>query len=216
MKKIVVGIILIVLILFVISRIYHFIVISRLHNAIDNFKNEENRYYCVIFENENIIKEEILLKNNILKCNEHKDDANIYCEWKDFNNNQDYSIDLVNKKFTENDFLRDKKSFLKNLPKFILEIYPNDKFNLSEFLKISYIIPTEYNNQKCYKIIIDEKICMVNRETYLPIYYSSKRINSNQDANDSIENVYEFKVGEVTDEDIMLPDLTDYTKIQEK
>ena len=208
----------IVFILFMLSRIYHFIMINKVYDAIENFKKEENRYYSVTIANskKTSIKEEIWIKDKILKYNERTDEMNIHSFWDDFNSNEKYLIKWENKEFTKKALSRDEQNFLTNLPSIIADIYPNANFDIKKFLNISYILPIEYENQKCYKIVADRKVLIVDKNTYLPVCYFSKFTNSNQPSNDRVENRYEFKVGTVTDEDIALPDLTEYTDMSDE
>lgn len=218
MKKIVIKIILVIAILFLLSRVYYFVIISRAYDAILNFKNETNRYYSVTMINngQNTIKEEIFIKDNIVKCNEKKDETILHQEWKDFNNKQEYVIDFRNKTFKEKTLTRNEQSFLKNLPRAILDTYQDDTFNLKQFLKIKYIIPAKYENQKCYKIVTNVGTVIINKHTYLPIYSTIKVTNSTEDISSLTENRYEFKTDEVTNEDVALPDLTEFEDIIQK
>ncbi len=218
MKKIVIKIILVIAILFLLSRVYYFVIISRAYDAILNFKNETNRYYSVTMINngQNTIKEEIFIKDNIVKCNEKKDETILHQEWKDLNNKQEYVIDFRNKTFKEKTLTRNEQSFLKNLPRAILDSYQDDTFNLKQFLKIKYIIPAKYENQKCYKIVTNVGTVIINKHTYLPIYSTIKVTNSTEDISSLTENRYEFKIDEVTNEDVALPDLTEFEDIIQK
>lgn len=218
MKKKIVGIIIIVaVVLYLVSRVYCFVVISKVHKAIEQFRAEENRSYVVITENYNghQSKIEILVKDDIVKCNTKNNNGVSYCEWKSLEIEQEYSINLRNKTFRSEELLDIDRDSLKSLPILIKSIYQDNQFHLKEFLKIAYIIPIEYNNQKCYKIVTETEELIVDGENYLPIYCSVKLANSNENKTSLIENTYEFKVGEVTDEEIALPDLTEFTEISE-
>lgn len=212
-----VVIVLIIMAVFIGKRIYYFTVIRNVYEAIENFRNEDNRYYAVTITNNNMTKvEEILVKDNRVKWNEKKDNMRVYCEWKDFNDNEEYSIIFKNKTFSVNNLLMVEPKFLKNLPNAVLDIFRGNQFNIKEFQKIERVLPVDYNNQKCYKIITDKETLIVDQETYLPIYYSVETINSEENIKLLTETTYEFKVGEVTDEDIALPDLTGFTQINEE
>lgn len=198
------------------SRIYHFVVIKKIYEAIENFKNESNRYYCVIQQNETTLQQEVILKDNIARWNQKKENVDKYCQWKNFNNGQEYSIILEDKTFWKSNFFKDSSDNLVNLPNLIYFIYQDNQFNFKEFLKVKYILPVNYDNQKCYKIVTNTQILIVSRDTYLPIYDSLDMMNSEKNEKVLTEFIYKFKVGEVTDEDIALPDLTEYTEIIEK
>ena len=208
-----VVIVLIAIAIFIGRRIYYFTVIKNVYEAIENFRNEDNSYYAVTIKDSSIIKEEIVTKNNIVKWNEQKDGNGVYCQWKNFDNNQRYAIFLGDKTFKENDTLIFENNILNNLPQMIFFIYSKEYFNIKEFLKIKKISSSQYNNQDCYEIVTDTKSLIVSKENYLPIYYSVETINSEKNVKFLTETTYEFKVGEVTDEDIALPDLTGYTQI---
>lgn len=209
-------IILIIMAVFIGRRIYYFTVIKNVYEAIENFRNEDNRYYAVTTKDKILIKEEIIIKNNIVKCSEQKNGINEYCQWKNFSDSQEYSIIFKDRTFTKNDLLIYKQDFLKSLPNFILNVYKDNKINIKEFLKIKDITIVEYINKKCYKIITNIQTLIVDKETYLPIYYSVETRNSGENTKLLTETTYEFKVGEVTDEDVALPDLTGYTKINKE
>lgn len=88
-----VVIVLIAIAIFIGRRIYYFTVIKNVYEAIENFRNEDNSYYAVTITNNNMTKvEEILVKDNKVKWNEKKDNVDVYCEWKDFNSDEEYSI----------------------------------------------------------------------------------------------------------------------------
>lgn len=211
-----VVIILIIMAVFIGKRIYYFTVIRNVYEAIENFRNEDNRYYAVTIKDSSIVKEEIITKNNIVRWNEQKDGSGVYCQWKNFDNNQKYAIFLEDKTFKENDTLIFEANILNNLPQMIFFIYSKEYFNIKEFFKIKDISSSQYNNQDCYKIVTDTKNLIVSKETYLPIYYSVETVNSEENINLLTETTYDFKVGEVTDEDIALPDLTGFTQINEE
>lgn len=212
-----VVIILIIMAVFIGKRIYYFTVIRNVYEAIENFRNEDNRYYAVTITNNNMTKvEEILVKDNRVKWNEKKDNMRVYCEWKDFNDNEEYSIIFKNKTFDKENKLIIQSDDLTNLPQMIHLIYRNNQIKVKEFLKIKRVLSVDYNNQKCYKIITNTQTLIVDQETYLPIYYSVETVNSEENINLLTETIYDFKVGEVTDEDIALPDLTGFTQINEE
>ncbi len=214
-KKIGIVILVVLVILIIGSRIYHFMVLNEVYQAIENFENENNRYYSVIIQNTSTLEQEIILKDNIVKWNQKKENIDEYCQWKCFDEDQEYTISLKDKIFWEKEFLISHSKNLINLPDLILLVYQDNQFNIKEFLKVKYILPVDYHNQKCYKIATNTQTLIISRDTYLPIYYSIDMMNSEKNEKVLTEITYEFKVGEVTDEDIALPDLTGYTKIIE-
>lgn len=206
-----VVIVLIAIAIFIGRRIYYFTVIKNVYEAIENFRNEDNSYYAVTITNNNMTKvEEILVKDNKVKWNEKKDNVDVYCEWKDFNSDEEYSIIFKNKTFDRENKLIIQSDDLTSLPK---TIYRNKQIDLKKFLEVKKISSIDYNNQKCYKIITSAETVIVNKKNNLPIYYSVETRSSDEETEILTETTYEFKVGEVTDEDIALPDLTGYTQI---
>lgn len=218
-RMIILGIVvLLVVAIFIGMKIYHFIVIRNVYEAIENFRSESNRYYLVCTTSYNKITrtEEVLLKDNIAKWNEQVDQIDEYCKWRDSKQNKEYLIYLQSQKFKQNNLLTTQTDFLKNLPSIILGIYQNDRLDLKLLLRIKYILPINYNNQKCYKIITNTQTLIVSKDTYLPIYFSTQFRDAQTKRKNITEITYQFKVGEVTDEDIALPDLTGYTEIMEE
>lgn len=209
-------VVLLVVAIFVGMKIYHFIVIRNVYEAIENFRSESNRYYLATIKDRSLIKEEIIMKNDVVKWSEQKDGITKYCQWKNFTTNQKYSILLEDKTFKKNEKLIMENSILKNLPQMIFLIYSENGINIKELFKIKYILKSCYNGRDCYKIVANTKVLILDKDTYLPIHYSVESRKS--DDNDKIitEITYQFKVGEVTDEDIALPDLTGYTEIMEE
>lgn len=219
MKKIVKIVILVIVILFLISRVYYFVVINKIYGAIRDFQDEKNRYYSVNLiedSNKNSIKKEILVKDEIVKNNLQRNGIKCTCDFKDFKSNKEYSIDLQNRSFTESELSELQEDLLINLPDVILDIYQDDKFAITEFLKVKYVIPTEYKDEKCYKIVKNKQVLIISKDTYLPIYSYLKFMSSSDKSAEVTQYAYEFKVGEVTQEEIELPDLTGYTKMNEK
>lgn len=211
MKKLFLKIILIILGLFILSKTYHFVMMNKVYDAIEEFRNEENRYYSVtVLVSEEISrKEEIFVKQKIVKYTKWKENTGLYCEWKNCNSNESYSFNVDSKNLYEYNSPIENEKFLDNIPNFILSIYKNNKFNINKIFDVRYIIPTKYDGKSCYKISTKTEEIIIDKDTYLPLYSSIKTINLNE--NNKTENIYEFKVGEVTDEDVALPDFSDYT-----
>ena len=208
-KKIIKIVILILVLLYLINRIYCFMVVSKVHKAVEKFKNEENRSYVATTKsNGRQLKRRILFKNDIVKCITKSNEIDLYCEWIDLKTEQEYRVNLQSKNFKKGRILVIDRNSLANLHRLIISIYQDNQFHLKEFLKTTYVQPIEYNNQKCYKIVTQTETLIVDQENCLPIYYSFKVIGAEADEDNVTENTYEFKVGEVTDEEISLPDLT--------
>lgn len=206
------GIILgVVAILFLISKIYCFVVFTKVYEAVENFRLEENRYYAVeVIQKENLThKEEIFLKQNIFKFLELEDDFHLYCEWKDIYTNEQYVMNIDEKKAFQEGLPECKERSLPNIPDVLLLKQNNIQSKIAKTFEIRYILLAKYEDKKCYKIVTDTEIIMIDRKTYLPVYLSTKLNNKK----DKIEMKYQFEVGNVTDEDVALPNLTDYTVV---
>ena len=70
-KGIVIAIVVVfvILILFMLSKVYQMVIVSRVFEAVEEFRNEENRGYWVetIINGKMVLKEEIILKQEIVK-----------------------------------------------------------------------------------------------------------------------------------------------------
>ena len=88
------------------------------------------------------------------------------------------------------------------------------EIDISKIFEIRYIIPIKYNEQLCYKISTKTEIVIINAKTYLPLYSIAKSVNSDFDINDKMGNFYEFKIGEVKEEDMVMPDITGFEEIK--
>lgn len=209
-------VILAILLIFVLSRLYHFVIMSRVFDAIVAFKNEENRRYFVstIINTNRILEKEVLVNQKIIKNLSNRNGINLNYEWRNLESNESYSFNVNSKEIYKNDVIIQNRAVLPNLPDFIGYAFKNNKVNLDKILDIYYIIPTKYEEKSCYKIGLKHEIIIIDKATYLPIYSSITRINSNDGNKEKIENIYEFKVGEVTDEDVALPDLSDYIIVE--
>lgn len=213
---IVIMVVLLVLILFILSKAYQMTIINHVFEAIEEFKNEGNREYWVetIINGEVVLEEEIFLKQEMMKCVKRKNNSIISYKCKNLDQKEEYFVNIKNKKIYRHDIMIKNENTLYNLPNFIEYSFDNDKFKLSKIFDIHYIIPTKYKDKPCYKIVTKNEVTIVKKETYLPVYSSAKRMKSNEESKSKIERTYEFKVGEVTDEDVALPDLSEYTFVE--
>ena len=204
------GMIFVLLIILIAAgKIYEFIILERV----------DNRYYSVIKISDAITsrKNEIILNGNIVKYIIKENDKGIYCEWINFDSDEQHSIDLKESKVKHtSDLVNQMKKVLLNTPKVLLDIfYKDNNLNIINLLKIKYIIPIKYNDENCYKIVAGRKVLIVSRETFLPICEYNHIVNSKLPSKGQVEYIYEFKPGIVTDEDVSLPDLSQYTIIDE-
>ena len=217
MKKLFLKIFVIIFAIFLIHKIYHYVIMNKLYNGIENFKKEENSSYSTILlkDGKEKCSEKVFVKNNIVKYIKNKGEYSSYCEIKDFNKNTSIAFNIKNNQMSmyDGELFIAKDNFMTNFPNLILYAYSNGKINLKGILDIYYIVPTKYNDKKCYKIVTSSEIVIIDRETYLPVYSCLNAINSDNQEECKNENIYEFTVGNVTDEDIAIPDLTDYFQV---
>lgn len=196
----------VILLIFVSLKIYHYVIIHNVYHAIENFKNEKNRYYSVmrIQNGKTLFNEQIFCNNNqikylVLNANLNK----WYFEIKSFKSNEQNIKN--NEKLNEVESRIENINILTNMPNFISLIYQNNKFNFKQFFQIYYIIPTKYEDKKCYKIVTKTEVILVDKNTYLPVYACRNLKNSDKASNANKEFIYEFKINTVTDEDMEEP-----------
>lgn len=215
MKKLIVKIGVIICIIFIIHKVYHFLILNKIHSALESFKAEENSYCSVkiLKNNYELLNAEIFKKSDEVKYVKNKDNIGIYYEFKNFNTGKQIIIDVKEKTFVNEDVIYKDNGFLVNLPRLMLYTYLNGKMNLGRIFDIYYIISTKYNENVCYKIITKTEEILVDKQTLLPVYNSLKMIKSENNEKYEYENIYEFSIDNVTDEDMQLPDLKDYTNL---
>lgn len=212
MKKKVLIVILIILSFIIAVKTREIIILNKINSSIIDFKNQENRYYSVIenINNKTKIEKEKYLTKNIEKHVLRNDTIGEYCELKNFQNGEFYNYNLRYKiRYISNTKFKDENNLM-YLPKIISDICDLNNKKFSELFKIHYIMPTTYENKPCYKISTNFEIVIIDKETYLPVYSSIKTVNSGEGDN-STEYIYKFEVNTVTDEDVALPDFSDYT-----
>ncbi len=210
MKKFLIKIsvvsIFVILLIFISLKIYHYVIIHNVYHAIENFKNEKNRYYSVIIvqNRKNLFKEHIFCKNNQVKYLILDTDLNKwYFEIKYFKSNEQNKENSGEEKSLETCI--EDNTFITNIPISILQTYQNNKFNFKQFFQIYYIIPTKYEDKKCYKIVTKTEVILVDKNTYLPVYACRNLKNSDKASNANKEFIYEFKINTVTDKDMEEP-----------
>lgn len=217
LKKLLIKIVVIIFVIFLVVKLQHLFVIHQMYVAIEDFKKQENQEYGVTLKMmEDITYEQkTFVKENIVKHIYGNDEIEQYCEWKNLENGETYVLDLNSKNRYENPSYLENDNFLMNLPNIVLSTYRGNKLNLAEILKMRFVLLTKYQGRICYKIITKQEVIIMDLKTHLPLYCSMVVLDSNQDKIGKIEKFYEFKVGEVTEEDVALLDLSEYTK-QEK
>jgi len=205
-KIIIVAIFMIIMffIVIVIFKVYHFIIISKVCNRIEEFVNQENRIYSEIIKNENsgvIDVAQIYRKDEQLKyLKMNINNKSIFFEIKNFDTGERYIFNnghILDK----NESFISSKEILFDIPNIIIA---NKKINIKELLKIYCIIPVEYNDKKCYEIITKSEVIIISKDTYLP-EYMCKIVNSVKKGQDmKVEYFYKFEIGTVTDENMNL------------
>ena len=215
MKKKIIIALLALVVVFLLCKIINFVIINKTYKAIENFKENSNRYYSARIKRLNEdYTEKIFLNNEVVKYVFLNDNENLYCEWKNTNTNEYYYINVMGKVVSTSESVtiyRDR--ILMNLPIIISNIYYSDNKNILSFLKIKYILPTKYEDKICFKIITDSEILIIDAKTYLPKYVLRNPIDSNNKEMKT-EIFYEFEIDTVTEEDVELPDLSRYQKIE--
>ncbi len=206
-KKILVFV-LIILVGNLISKTYCFVIVNRFYHEINNFRETENRYYTVtIFEEKaNFVKHEIFRKNSEIKYLQFDGNLKkIYLEFTNFDKNEKcfWMVDEEERKiWNQKEQYIMNRNFMVGIPRLMLKIYQNNKFNLKEFLNIYYVIPIKYENKKCYKIVTKYEMIIIDKETFLPKYSCKNWVNSEDDNACKMEYFYEFEINTVTEEDM--------------
>lgn len=214
--------IIIVLIIFIIIKVIQISFIKKIKINIDNFEKLNNSYCMQILNTQND-KIEIIrkVKNKIIQ----EKTKLVYLNKEDIifidnNNNKEIIIDLKDNIYRIKYNEENVKSKIQNLPKNI-EIPDEAIRNLKEgnifailyYFKILYIVPAKYNNIDCYKIRTTREILYVDKENLYPVYLEYKQNNSDKEK-EKVTVKYVFEENIVTDEDIKIPDLTNYTLTQ--
>ncbi len=196
----IVIVIFVVLVIWICFKVYHYVIIHNVYHAIENFISEKNRYYSVVtIQNGNMLfNEQIFCKDNqikylVLNSNLKK----WYSELKNF--------DEIDEELDKIDSRIESSNFLTNIPISLLQIYQNNKFNLDQFLQIYQIIPIQYKDTECYKIVTKTETLLVDKNTYLPVYAYRNLKSSEKSADPNKEYIYEFRVNTVTQEDMKEP-----------
>ena len=90
MKKKILLVLLIIILVFVICKIFNFIVINKVYKSIESFKESDNRFYSVSTLDKGQCK--IILKDRISKYILLNQDGCLTCEYKNQNTNVNYYI----------------------------------------------------------------------------------------------------------------------------
>ena len=91
----------VVLVLIGLVKWYHFVVVRRMFDAINEFRNEENRAYFVktVVDENMILEEKIMSKEGKIKHTNMKNGSEVECKWENFENNEEYFFNIEKKKF---------------------------------------------------------------------------------------------------------------------
>ena len=155
----------IILLLFVLIKLYHFVIVKNMFDAIDEFRNEENRAYFVntVIDGDAVLEEKVLLKEEVMKYITSKNDMELSYELRNFETDEEYFINANNRKVYINDIVFLSKELLPSISNYIGSTYRD--FDLSEIFTIDYILLTKYNNKFCYKIITKSEIIIVDKDS---------------------------------------------------
>lgn len=221
-KKLKIKIIIIIFILITIIKIVQINFIENIRIEIEKFQRLNNSYYNVSssIKNQNI-EITIIRKGKIIK---EVDDFipidNATVKYIDFNNMQVINIDRFNKTYEIKNNIENYDINIKNSPK-ILELLNEIKqdinngnvFSIFNCFRIIYIIPIQYKDINCYKIKTTREVLYINKDTLYPVYLEYNQTNSNN-KKEKIKIEYIFKENTVTDEDIKIPDLSNYKLVE--
>jgi len=219
MKKVILGIVIIIIILFAFSKIHTFAIVTKMYTAIENFGKLDNKLYKVqVLHGEEVIrKDELFTKEKVLKYIVYKKDSDIYYEWKNLETNESYAVNEDKKKMYKNSTtMVNAENILPHMSHFVLSVYKDEKINLKSIFDVKYIIPTKYNDRSSYKIVTKNETVIVDKNTYLPIYSALRKVNTQKEFDGQVEYIYEFEIENVSDEDVKLPDFSEYTLMDDK
>lgn len=209
MKKKLIIIIFVVFSLLIVTKIYHFIIIRKTFEAINMFVKQENRKYSVYVnrDDEKIHNENITMKDNILI---HENLNYLFYEYKDFKQNIQYKINVSDKTVQKGTIELDDRVILYNLPFYIKQILDENNIGLKDIFEVVYIKTVTYNDKECYEMVVGKEKIIINKDTMLPVYSIKKAIKNENNNEYQIESTYDFDINNVDDEDIKLPDFTEY------
>lgn len=219
MKKKIVRVFLIILILFILYCVWNFTIIKKHENALYNFRMTDNHYFSRHYATEDGNTVEIFYKDGKGKMVARNDAETFWSQYGEDKNSAQIMVIDSRKEFVVfespygvglNGNIPYNYTFFLIDPHYSDEITTKEKI-LSYFMyAICPVIPTEYNGVKCYEInygmgLVRIAKIYIDRETLLPVA-SVEVIN-----NDNTET-YECKLDIVTDEDVTMPDLSEYTQ----
>ena len=221
-KKLKIKIIIIILILITIIKIIQINCIENIRMKIEKFEKLESSYYKQISVNENQkVETSRIRKNELIK--EKYNYISINNEIIKIINLGKSEILIIDNKCNKYNIEKYKNDYdirLNNLPKIIKikndileEIKTGNIFSIFNCFRIIYIIPTQYKDINCYKIKTTREVLYINKDTLYPVYLEYNQTNSNN-KKEKIKIEYIFKENTVTDEDIKIPDLSNYKLVE--
>lgn len=231
-KKIVISIICIILVLYIILSMRKFIIMTSLKNKINNIGSYNNYHYTHMMYKMDGLKvydsyiADVYYKDGIRKevisqYDENLEEAVMTIIWCNYNNDEKYYFDLKNMcaektKINSKDIIpyekEDAIKVMSNNAQIMNDDFVNFVVSLNPFRHISkeagkYYI--EYSTEiPNYKMKVSESICT---DTGFPF----AKVNSGSDGITSYDVYNNIELENVTDEDVSLPDLENYT-IKEK
>ena len=192
-KKVLIAI-LIIFIILVILAIWRYNILTDIYEK-NNEKFSTSNYYYYSKTDDTIMeawKKDQITKVNLKQVN-GEGDVTI---WKNESTGEEYAFYKKQKIYTES-----QGAVLGITPAgFSLEPDANNRI-LIAINPIVYIGTKEYDNKECYYVKIDEQEEYIEKETglLLAVFQDNKQIRS-----------IEYEFGEVTDEDVAKPDLSQY------
>ena len=212
MKKKLLIIFCAILVLVISIKIRESIILDKIFLSINDFKSQSNRNYSANLNYENHISSttKYYVKDNYEKFILNNDSAGEYCEFKNLLTKEEIAYNVSKKIKYQNKQELNFQDNLLNIPNIInIDNTDDNGTKYEKIFQIHYILPITYEGKKCYKIVTTSEIVIIDKNTYLPVYATLKIANSKSKDN-KIEYKYKFEVGTVTEDDVALPDFSNY------
>lgn len=218
LKKIMLIIFIMLILIYVISSMRKFIILQKISLRLEKIENLNNySYICSSynienFEVKNFNKLEVYYKNNIMKSI-YTSENNKNIVWIDYYNDKGYEFHEIEKEVREIDLnqqIYQNEKTLHDITFFAIgeNCLINFIYSFNPFVKISvndrfYIIE---NKTKILdsKWNIQQKIDKDTGITLSEIWYGENNFSKNK--------LYDVKIGETLDKEIIFPNVNDYTK----
>lgn len=223
MKKKISRIILIILVLIIIFCIRNLIIIRKAEKALYEFRMNPNHYFYRNYGTTDNSIEVFYKDGKVRVTTKSEDPENPKLYWSQYgadDSNTQIMIIEENKQFvvTEGPIgvglhgnIPYNYTFIEVDPHYSKEYTWYQKLLGNIIYSLCPVIPTEYNGVKCYEIsynmfFIKLAKIYIDRDTYLPI--ASKDILNI----DNPAETYKCEVDIVTDEDVTMPDISEYSQ----